>query len=87
MDLDELSEGRFLLGLRTGVQRLNEDWHNARWGKPMAHLRETVGVVRQVVARVQDGEPVKLTPPTHGPAPEHVRAAQARVLELIADRA
>ena len=33
LDLDELSGGRFVLGLGTGVQRLNEDWHNAQLGQ------------------------------------------------------
>ena len=27
IDLDELSEGRFLLGVGTGAPRLNTDWH------------------------------------------------------------
>ncbi len=58
MDLDELSGGRFVLGLGTGVQRLNEDWHNARWGKPVAHLRETVAIVRHVIAHARDGVPM-----------------------------
>ena len=60
MDLDELAEGRFVLGLGTGVQRLNEDWHNARWGKPLGHLRETVAIVRHVVAHAGDGDPMIL---------------------------
>lgn len=46
LDLDELSGGRFVLGLGTGVQRLNEDWHNARFGKPVGHLSEVVRNVR-----------------------------------------
>ena len=58
MDLDEMAHGRFVLGLGSGVQRLNEDWHNARWGKPVAHLRETVAIVRAVIARCTDGEPI-----------------------------
>ena len=58
MDLDEMAQGRFVLGLGTGVQRLNEDWHNAQWGKPVAHLRETVAIVREVIARCTDGEPI-----------------------------
>jgi len=60
MDLDELSGGRFTLGLGTGVQRLNEDWHNARWGKPVGHLRETVGIIRHFVAHARDGEPIDI---------------------------
>jgi probable F420-dependent oxidoreductase len=46
LDLDEIAGGRFLLGLGTGVQRLNEDWHHASWGKPVQHLRETVRNIR-----------------------------------------
>ncbi|SEF68339.1 probable F420-dependent oxidoreductase, MSMEG_2256 family [Thermomonospora echinospora] len=58
LDLDELSGGRFVLGLGTGVKRLNEDWHNARWGRPVAHLRETVAAVRHFVAHAAEGEPM-----------------------------
>lgn len=46
LDLDELSNGRFILGLGTGVQRLNEDWHNVPFGKPVPHFRETVRNIR-----------------------------------------
>ncbi|GAA2726685.1 LLM class flavin-dependent oxidoreductase [Actinocorallia aurantiaca] len=60
LDLDELAGGRFVLGLGTGVKRLNEDWHNARWGKPVAHLRETVAAVRHFVAHAADGTPMTL---------------------------
>src|SRR6478736_6951230 len=49
LDLDELAGGRFVLGLGTGVQRLNEDWYNAQWGKPVAHLRETIKVIRTFI--------------------------------------
>ena len=60
LDLDELSGGRFVLGLGTGVQRLNEDWHNARWGKPVGHLRETVRNVRHFVANATSGAEMAL---------------------------
>ena len=55
LDLDEMSDGRFVLGLGTGVRRLNEDWHNARWGKPVTHLRETVRDIRRLLGRLHDG--------------------------------
>jgi probable F420-dependent oxidoreductase len=58
LDLDDLSDGRFVLGLGSGVQRLNTDWHNATFGKPAAHLRETVALVRQFIARAHLGEPI-----------------------------
>jgi probable F420-dependent oxidoreductase len=60
LDLDEVSGGRFTLGLGTGVQRLNESWHNARFGKPAAHLRETVAIVRRVVAEAHLGKPIEV---------------------------
>jgi probable F420-dependent oxidoreductase len=60
LDLDELCDGRFVLGLGSGVQRLNEDWHNARWGKPVSHLRETVRNIRHFWANCASGEPMVL---------------------------
>jgi probable F420-dependent oxidoreductase len=58
LDVDELSGGRFVLGLGSGVQRLNEDWHNARFGKPATHLRETIAVIRRFVAESHLGKPI-----------------------------
>ncbi|WP_370614780.1 LLM class flavin-dependent oxidoreductase [Mumia qirimensis] len=60
LDLDEMSDGRFVLGLGTGVQRLNEDWHNARWGKPVGHFRETVRNVRLFWERSTTGETIEV---------------------------
>lgn len=58
MDVDEISGGRFTLGLGSGVQRLNENWHNARFGKAVAHTRETVALIRRFVAESHRGEPI-----------------------------
>ena len=58
LDIDEIAGGRLRLGLGSGVQRLNEDWHNARWGKPAEHLRETVRIIRYVIANASKGEPM-----------------------------
>ncbi|GII86130.1 luciferase-like protein [Sphaerisporangium siamense] len=60
LDVDEMSGGRFILGLGTGVQRLNEDWHNVTWGKPVARLRETVRDIRHFWANCATGEPMVL---------------------------
>jgi alkanesulfonate monooxygenase SsuD/methylene tetrahydromethanopterin reductase-like flavin-dependent oxidoreductase (luciferase family) len=54
-DLDELSEGRFRLGLGTGVARLNQDWHGAEFERPVPRLRDTVAIVRAVLA---GGDPI-----------------------------
>ncbi|MBI3966987.1 MAG: LLM class flavin-dependent oxidoreductase [Chloroflexi bacterium] len=58
LDLDELSGGRLVLGLGTGVQRLNEDWHGVTYGRPVPHLRELVAVLRMFLAGVTKGGPL-----------------------------
>ncbi|HEX2173556.1 MAG TPA: LLM class flavin-dependent oxidoreductase [Dehalococcoidia bacterium] len=58
LDLDELAGGRLILGLGTGVQRLNEDWHGVRYGKPVPHLRETVAVLRLFLDGLAKGRPI-----------------------------
>lgn len=60
LDLDELAGGRFVLGLGSGVQRLNEQWHNAQWGKPVAHIRETVRNIRTFWETCTTGETIDL---------------------------
>ena len=59
MDVDDVSGGRFVLGLSAGVRRLNEDWHGARYGKPVQHLRETIEIVRTLVAQSHLGQPIE----------------------------
>jgi probable F420-dependent oxidoreductase len=60
LDLDELSGGRFILGVGTGVRALNERWHNARFGRPAQHLRETVRNLREFWRKAATGEPIDL---------------------------
>lgn len=66
LDLDEISGGRFVLGLGSGVRRLNEDWHHARFGKPVAHMRETVRNIRAFWAEARTGKAIDL-PGVHEP--------------------
>lgn len=56
LDLDDLADGRLLLGLGTGVRRLIEDWHHAEFGKPVGHLKETVALIRRIIATAHTGE-------------------------------
>ncbi|MDL4772517.1 MULTISPECIES: LLM class flavin-dependent oxidoreductase [Thermomonosporaceae] len=58
LDLAELSGGRFVLGLGTGVKRLNQDWHGVHWERPVARLRETVRIIRHFAANAGSGEPM-----------------------------
>jgi alkanesulfonate monooxygenase SsuD/methylene tetrahydromethanopterin reductase-like flavin-dependent oxidoreductase (luciferase family) len=46
----EASDGRFILGLGAGHRYPAEAWYEARWGKPRAHLREVIDVLRRIFA-------------------------------------
>jgi probable F420-dependent oxidoreductase len=59
LDVDELSGGRFRLGLGAGVKRLNETWHGVDYGRPAPHLRETIEAVRMIMAGAHKGEPIR----------------------------
>jgi probable F420-dependent oxidoreductase len=48
LDLDEMSNGRFSLGLGTGTRRMRTDWLGAPAERPARRLRETVEAVRAV---------------------------------------
>jgi len=49
--LNELSDGRFLLGLGLSGPQVVEGWHGVPYGKPLGRTREYVSVVRAIVAR------------------------------------
>ena len=59
LDVDEMSGGRFRLGLGSGVKRLNETWHNAEYGKPAPHLREAIEATRLIMQQAGRGEPIR----------------------------
>ena len=49
--LDQLSGGRFLLGLGPSGPQVIEGWHGVAYGKPMLRTREYVEIVRAIWAR------------------------------------
>ncbi|HEX2622637.1 MAG TPA: LLM class F420-dependent oxidoreductase, partial [Phototrophicaceae bacterium] len=51
MTLDQLSGGRFLLGLGLSGPQVVEGWHGVAYGKPLAKTREYVEVVRKIFKR------------------------------------
>jgi probable F420-dependent oxidoreductase len=59
LDIDEMSGGRFRLGLGAGVKRLNETWHGVEYGRPAPHLRETLEAVRLIMRKAPTGEPIR----------------------------
>jgi probable F420-dependent oxidoreductase len=78
LDLDEMSGGRFLLGLGTGTRRMRTHWLGAPAERPASRLRETIEAVRTVWKSTQagavryDGELVQLDVRPYG------RAGQVR---------
>lgn len=59
LDIDEMSGGRFRLGMGAGVKRLNETWHNAEYGRPAPHLREAIEATRLIMRQASGGEPIR----------------------------
>ncbi len=51
--LNELSGGRFVLGLGVSGPQVAEGWHGVPYGKPLGRTREYVDIVRKAVARTQ----------------------------------
>jgi probable F420-dependent oxidoreductase len=47
-DLDELSGGRFILGIGNGTRRMISDWHGADGDAPATRIEELVPLIRQI---------------------------------------
>jgi F420-dependent oxidoreductase-like protein len=48
LSLQELSAGRFILGIGTSGPRVMEGWHGVRFRKPVQTTRETIEIIRTV---------------------------------------
>ena len=48
LSLEELSGGRFILGIGTSGPRVMEGWHGVRFRKPVQTTRETIEIIRMV---------------------------------------
>src|SRR5215204_4578006 len=49
--LDQLSNGRMILGLGSSGPQVAEGWHGQRFGRQIQRTREYVAVVRQALSR------------------------------------
>lgn len=56
-DLDELSDGRLILGLGTGAKRMQQDWHGTDGLSPAPRVEELVPLLRRIWA--MDGSGVQ----------------------------
>ncbi len=83
LDIDEVSGGRFRLGLGAGVKRLNETWHGVDYGRPAPHLRETVEAVRLIVEKAGSGEPIRYQGTYHDIDIKNWLRPHAKVREAI----
>ncbi|MFV0535377.1 MAG: LLM class flavin-dependent oxidoreductase [Cumulibacter sp.] len=83
MSLQTLSEGRFVLGLGVSGPQVVEGWHGVPFAKPIERTRETIEIVRMILAgdRVSyDGKTYQLPLPggegrsirSMAPTPVHV---------------
>lgn len=81
--IDELSNGRFILGLGVSGPQVVEGWHGVPYGKPLQVTREYVDIVRKVLARDEpvefSGERYQL--PYRGPD----ATGRGKPLKLISD--
>lgn len=51
ISLDQLSGGRFIVGLGPSGPQVVEGWYGASYAKPLSRLREYIEIMRQVFAR------------------------------------
>lgn len=58
LDIDEVSDGRLILGLGTGAKRTNEMWHGIAHGKPVARIKECIEAVRLFINKSHLDEPI-----------------------------
>jgi F420-dependent oxidoreductase-like protein len=49
--LDQLSDGRMLLGIGSSGPQVSEGWHGVRFGSQLARTREYIAIVRKALAR------------------------------------
>ena len=67
--LNQLSEGRFLLGLGPSGPQVIEGWHGVPYGKPLTRTKEYIEIIRKILARekplTHDGEHYQI--PYNGP--------------------
>ncbi len=90
LDLDELSGGRFTLGLGSGVRRLVERHHDADFDRPVTRMAETIEIIERVMADAHTGERITVDGDVrsadiagyrrpHAPVREHISIVVAAV--------
>jgi probable F420-dependent oxidoreductase len=96
-NLDELSRGRFVLGIGTAPASYNEGWHGIPYRRPAARMREYVEIVRRMLA-AHRGESVEFdgeffhvhgyhrqVPPLRDRIPIYLGAVRRNMVELTGE--
>jgi alkanesulfonate monooxygenase SsuD/methylene tetrahydromethanopterin reductase-like flavin-dependent oxidoreductase (luciferase family) len=94
--IDEMSEGRFVLGIGTSGKRVIEGFHGRSFEKPLTQVRDVIKVTRTLLSggRLSDGtgsgelRPFKLEmKPFRADVPIYVAALKQKAIEQIGELA
>lgn len=93
-DLDVLSRGRLILGLGTGTQKMQREWHGLDGEHPAPRMEELVPLLRRLVALEQAGlehsgrfyrlnvhPTAPVQPPLRADLPIYMAGVNARMIE------
>ena len=80
--LQDASGGRFCLGIGSSSNVIVERWNQIPFEKPLTRVRETVEILRTVLAGERGPGGFKLETPLEKPPPIYVAALRARMLRL-----
>jgi probable F420-dependent oxidoreductase len=91
--LAQLSRGRFVLGLGSSSHAIVEGWNGIPFERPLAHVRETVAILRQALAGARtdfDGQVLRsrglrLGCLPEAPVPIYLAALREKMLELAGE--
>jgi len=84
--LQDLSGGRFTLGLGASSNVIVEQWNGIPFARPLARVRETVDWLRPVLAGERGEGGFKLAAAPDPPVPIMLAALRDRMLRLAAER-
>lgn len=95
--IDEISEGRFILGIGTSGKNVIEGFHGRKFDKPLTQVRDVIRVVRTLLAgnklsdagaELADYRPFKLEmKPVRADVPIYVAALKPKAIESIGELA
>jgi probable F420-dependent oxidoreductase len=80
--LQDASGGRFCLGIGSSSNVIVERWNGIPFEKPLTRVRETVEVLRAVLAGERGPGGFRLETPPESPPPIYVAALRGRMLRL-----